>query len=213
MIDRIVPVKPAEIFANPAPLGLLGLAIACFAVCPLYLGLRPDVSTLQAMALCALLFGAGCQLLTGMMEYANKNAPAGVLFTLFAFSWLKVAADLFLATRGVVASPAVDAILDGSLLVIVAALTYAFGYFSLTLFLFLLDVDLIYVAKLAAFFTHSTALAAPTGWLLVVLGLLSLWLALAALVNPVAGRQVFKETGPIFRAGGRERPDLQRMAG
>lgn len=201
MIKRVdVLPRHDHVFGNPAPLGLMGLTIACFALAPLSFGLKPEPVHLQTMALYALLFGGCCQLLTGLMDFANKNAFGGAVFTLFSFGWMKNALALFLLTRGVVLSHEVDAVIDVVQLVLLVVLTYGFGFFSKTLFVFLLDIDLLYLAKVINFATHSHMMDVPIGVLTVLLGLLSLWIALASLINPVAGRAIFPETTPLFRA-------------
>ena len=201
MIKRVdVLPRHDHVFGNPAPLGLMGLAIACFALAPLSFGLNPEPVHLRTMALYALLFGGFCQLLTGLMDFANKNAFGGAIFTLFSFGWMKNALALFLQTQGVKLSHDVDAVIDVVQLVLLVVLTYGFGFFSKILFIFLLDIDLLYLAKVINFATDSQVMAVPIGVLTVLLGLLSLWIALASLINPVAGRAIFPETGPLFRA-------------
>ena len=189
-----------QTFGNPAPLGLMGLAIACFATAPLSFGMKPEPAHLITMAVIALLFGGVCQFLTGMMDFANKNAFGGAVFTLFSLGWMKNSLGLFLVTRGVTLSHEVDAIMDLTQLVLLLVLTYGFGFFSTTLFVFLLDIDLLFLSKLINYGTHSHMMDIPIGVLSLVLGALSLWIALAALINPVAGRAVFLETPPLFKA-------------
>ena len=43
-------------------------------------------------------------------------------------------------------------------------------------------------------------MATPIGVLTVLLGLISLWIAFAGLINPTAGRPVFPIPGPLFHA-------------
>ena len=68
MLERYELLGPSnERFGNPAPLGLLGLAIACGALVPIALGTSVTPSALASAAVYALLFGGGCQLLAGLM--------------------------------------------------------------------------------------------------------------------------------------------------
>lgn len=202
MIKRVDLIgKHDAVFGNPAPLGLMGLAIASFALAPLSFGLAPTPTNLQTIAVFALLFGGFCQLLTGLMDFANKNAFGGAIFTVFAFNWMKNALVLYLASQGVLLSHEVEFMVDVTQMVLLAVLTYGFGFFSLTLFLFLLDIDLIFVCKIAAYLWHAqAAMAVPIGVLTVVMGLLATWIALASLMNPVVGRALFKESRPMFHA-------------
>lgn len=202
MIKRVDLIgKHDAVFGNPAPLGLMGLAIASFAIAPLSFGLALTPMNLQTIAIFALLFGGFCQLLTGLMDFANKNAFGGAIFTVFAFNWMKNALVLFLASHGVLVSHEVEFVVDVTQLVLLAVLTYGFGFFSLTLFLFLLDIDLIFVCKIVGYVAHAqAAMAVPIGVLTVVMGLLATWIALSSLMNPVVGRALFKESRPLFRA-------------
>jgi hypothetical protein len=74
--------------ANPPPLGLLGLAIGCAALEPIAFGHPVTPAGLKTAAMFCLLFGAGGQILAGMMALANKNLPGGTLFTTFSFNWV-----------------------------------------------------------------------------------------------------------------------------
>ncbi|HPZ09702.1 MAG TPA: hypothetical protein PL110_16495, partial [Candidatus Eremiobacteraeota bacterium] len=75
-----------------------------------------------------------------------------------------------------------------------------FGFFSKVLFLFLLDIDLLYICKLLKAFTGNGAFNLPIGIFTVLLGLIGLWLALAGLMNPVTGRELFSVGKPMFYA-------------
>lgn len=89
--------------------------------------------------------------------------------------------------------------MDACFFVIFVVLTYAFGFFSKPLFLFLLDIDLIYALRILKELTHSTAFAMPMALAVVALAGISLWIAFAMLVNPAAGRAIFAMPGPMFK--------------
>jgi uncharacterized protein len=197
--------KHKEIFANPAPLGLIGLAIACAALTPLAFGygLEPAgiKATFKTAAMYALLFGAGCQFLCGMMEYANKNTYGGTIFTTFAFNWFFNYWVFNSISDGMMPDHYTILAVEATMLVIFTALTYGFGFFSSLLFYFLLDIDILYVCKvIKALSGMPTLLNLPIAICTALLGLIALWIALAALINPVAGREVFKMSGPMFFA-------------
>ena len=202
MVRRIElgPAAAREIFGNPVPLGLLGLAIGCAALVPSALGYGLTPAGLKTAAVFALLFGAGCQLLAGLMALANKQVLSGTVFTAFAFLWLINGWTLDSLSRGVVPDPTVGLATEIVLLVIFLALTYAFGFFSKLLFLVLLDIDLLFVVRIAKSVTGSPALNLVVAGLTVILAGLALWLAFGALINPVAGRQIFRLGGPLMTA-------------
>ena len=186
------------IFAEPTPLGLIGLAIGCAALAPIALGLTLTPAALKTAAMLCLLFGGGCQFLAGVMSLANKNLYGGTLFTAFAFNWVMNWWLLTSIAGGVMPDHAVLLSADICFLLIFAAMTYGFGFFSGLLFLFLLVIDLMYLLKIIAGFT-GTALGLPIAALTILLGLLALWIAFALLLNPVAGRRLFWFPGPVFK--------------
>jgi succinate-acetate transporter protein len=147
-----------------------------------------------------LLFGAGCQLLAGLMGFANKNLYGGTLFTAFAFNWTLNWWVLDSLARGFVPDAAIVHAVEAASLVIFVVITYGFGFYSGLLLAFLLDIDLLYVCKLANAVAGTRAFDLPIAVFTVGLGAISLWIAFALLVNPTAGRVVFPIAGPVFRA-------------
>ena len=193
------PVAPT--FAESTPLGLLGLAIGCAALMPVALGITVTPAALRTAAWFCLLFGGGGQLLAGVMALANKNLLGGTLFTTFAFNWFMNYWALSELAQGRVPDGVVVFSVDICFLVIFLVLTYAFGFFSKLLLVFLADIDLLYGLRIVRELTHAhasrelgVAIAACTA----ALALIALWIAFALLVNPTAGREVFKLPGPAF---------------
>lgn len=191
--------QPREIFGNPVPLGLLGLAVGCVALVPSAFGYGLTPTGLQTGAVFALLFGAGCQLLAGLMSLANKNVLSGTVFTTFAFLWLVNAWSFYGLSKGVVPDHSVALATEIVLLVIFLVLTYAFGFLNRLLFVFLLDVDLLFAVRIVKTLTGNPSLNVPIGVLTIILAAIALWLAFGALVNPVVGRDVFPLGGPLFK--------------
>ena len=198
-----------EVFGNPAPMGLFCLAIATSALIPMLLGyLGPDTpSTLLYAAAFALLFGACGQLLTGLMDFANKNGFGGAVFTTFSFMWGKNAVAFYMMAKGLKPDPYIDLATDIVIFVILAVLTYGFGFFSKLLFAFLLDIDLLFVCKLGKHLLHYSFWDTGVIVFSIGMGLLAMWMGFGALINPVAGRELFPMTGPLFYAPRRERFD------
>ncbi|MFZ2958635.1 MAG: GPR1/FUN34/YaaH family transporter [Candidatus Ozemobacteraceae bacterium] len=192
-----------EVFGNPAPLGLLGLAVACAALTPVAFGhLGTDPKTMAAAfitpAIFAILFGGGCQLIAGLMDFANRNTFGGTIFTAFAFNWF-VTGLSFLATGfGLPIDHATMLAVEILLMVVFVFLTYGFGFFSKMLFYFLFVIDLLYVCRILRGLTGSLAFNMPIGILTVALGLIGLWIALAGLMNPMTGKEMFWIGGPMF---------------
>lgn len=187
-----------EVFGNPAPLGLLGLAIACAALTPIAFGYSLTREGFGTAAVYCMLFGALCQLLAGLMDFANRNAFGGTIFTAFAFNWAINGFTFFGLMFGFVPDHTIVLSVETVLFVIFLFLTYGFGFFSKGLFLFLLDIDMLYACKLIKGFSGTTALNIPIAILTVLLGIYGLWIALAGLMNPLAGREMFPIGGPLF---------------
>ena len=194
------------VFGNPAPLGLLGLAVSCAALTPIAFGygvtpqgkiMHPVFATVATFVL---FFGFGTHLLTGLMDYANKNVYGGTIFTTFSFNWLITALSLYAIAYKIHIDHHIILATEVVLLVVFLFLTYGFGFFSKALFVFLLDIDLLYACKLLKGFTGSSAFNIPIGIFTVLLGLIGLWLALAGLINPITGKSFFPVGTPMFFA-------------
>jgi len=205
-----------EVFGNPAPLGLLGLAIACAALTPIAFGYGiKDGKIIQeafyTSATYALLFGGVLQLLAGLMDFANRNTFGGTIFTCFAFNWAMTAGTFYAIAFGIHIDHTIILAVEILLLVVFLFLTYGFGFFSKLLFFFLLDIDLLYVARIARTITgRADLLNFPIAIFTVALGLIGLWLALGSLLNPTAGREIFPMPGPMFFAPRRAGFDWSR---
>jgi succinate-acetate transporter protein len=195
-------------FGEPTPLGLLGLSIGCGALLPIAFGMIPSeparaAAMFSTAAWFCLLFGAGCQFLAGVMSLANKNTLGGTLLTTFSFNWVMNWYALSEASQGRAVDPSVVLSVDLTFLLVFVVLTYAFGFFSKLLFLFLLDIDVLYVLRIARHFTApadglfgtlSLGIAVATVLLMVI----ALYIAFAMLVNPASGRTIFPIAGPMW---------------
>ncbi|MEW6364521.1 MAG: hypothetical protein AB1714_07765 [Acidobacteriota bacterium] len=202
MIKRIDigPRRPHEPFAEPTPMGLIGLAIGCAALTPIAFGMSLTTASLKTAAVYCILFGAGCQFLAGMLNFANHNLFGGTLFTAFTFNWLFNYWVLDSLAGGMVPDPRVILAAEICFLIVFVVFTYGFGYFSSLLLAFLLDIDLLYVCRIIKGLTGTIALDIPIALFTVGLGAISLWIAFAMLINPVAGRALFPLPGPVFAA-------------
>jgi len=201
---------PTLPFGEPTPLGLLGLSIGCGALLPIAFGMVPsDPARAAAMFATAswfcLLFGAGCQFLAGIMSLANKNTLGGTLLTTFSFNWVMNWYALSEASQGRAVDASVGFSVDVTFIIIFVVLTYAFGFYSKLLFVFLLDIDALYLLRIARHLLgHVHPLYAPLGTgvgiATVLLMVIALYISFALLVNPAAGRAVFPTSGAMFKA-------------
>jgi succinate-acetate transporter protein len=194
--------RPAP-FAEPTSLGLFGLAIGCASLLPVAFGAKEALTpeALRTTALFCLLFGAGCQFLAGLMSFANRNMLGGTLLTTFSFNWVMNWWSLTELSQGRVPSSAVILAVDVCFLVVFLVMTYAFGFFSKLLFVFLLDIDVLYALRIVREVAHVQALAIPIALATVVLMALALYIAFALVFVNAAGRALLPMGGPLFRAG------------
>lgn len=201
---------PTPAFADPTPLGLIALSLGCAALLPLAFGATTSRAALETGAVFCILFGCGGQLLAGVLNLANKNLLGGTVFTAFAFNWAVNAWVLWSLARGNPPDHHVLLATEAASLVLFVPLTYAFGFYSKILFAFLLDIDILYVLKLLRGYAHVTGLETPIALATLALGAIALYIALAMLVNPSAGRAVFPVPGPLFgaRPAAKPAPDV-----
>ena len=198
-------------FGEPTPLGLLGLAIGCASLVPIAFGWLPSdpakiAMMLKTSAWFCLLFGAGCQFLSGVMSLANKNTLGGTLLTTFSFNWVMNWYALDQASQGKVVDPTVGLSVDVAFIVIFVVLTYAFGFFSKLLFAFLLDIDLLFVLRIVKHFAGPDAqhvFGFGMGLATIALAVIALYIALGTLLNPAVGRDILPMGGPVFGAAPR----------
>jgi succinate-acetate transporter protein len=197
-----------EVVADPTPMGLLGLAIGCAALTPIAFGKSLTPAGLETAAVFCLLFGAGCQLFAGLLNLVNRNLYGGTLFLTFAFNWVVNAWALHSLAKGFVPDPTVIFATEVAFLVIFVLISWGFGHFSSLLFVFLLDIDLLYVLKVAGHLLDTRAFAIPIALLTVGLAVIALWIAFALLLNPVTGRRIFTLGTPVFRSAAKPQVDL-----
>ncbi|MDB4997250.1 MAG: hypothetical protein JWM74_4682 [Myxococcaceae bacterium] len=190
-------------FAEPTALGLFGLSIGCASLLPIAFGMKSAFTPdgLRTCAVFCLLFGAGCQFLAGLMSFANKNMLGGTLLTTFSFNWVMNSWSLSELASGRVPNSSIIFAVDACFLVIFLVMTYAFGFFSRLLFVFLLDIDALYILRIARELTHAPVLGLLIALVTCALMAISLYIAFALVLVNAAGRAIFPLGGPLFRAG------------
>lgn len=191
-------------FADPTALGLFGLAIGCAALLPIAFGMKSaqTLDALRTTAILCLLFGGGCQFLAGLMSFANKNMLGGTLLTTFSFNWVMNWWALDGLVNGKPPSAAIVLAVDLCFIVIFFAMTYAFAFYSKLLVVFLLDIDLIYMLRIARELTHAqAALAMPIAIATLVLMALALYIAVALVLVNASGKSILPMGGPLLGGG------------
>ncbi len=185
--------------ADPTPIGLICLAIGCAALVPIAFGVSLTPPAFRTAAVFCLLFGAGGQMMAGIGNLLNRNLYGGTLFASFAFNWVMNWWVLDGLSRGQAADASILFAVDVCFLIVFLAFTYGFGFFSSLLMAFLIDIDLLYVARIGLHLGGPSWLTFVIAAATALLGAISLWIAFALLINPVAGRALFPMPGPAFR--------------
>jgi succinate-acetate transporter protein len=189
-----------ERIAEPTPVGLICLAVGCAALTPIAFGASLTPAGLRTAAIYCLLFGAGGQLVAGVGNLINRNLYGGTLFTAFACNWVLNWWALSSLARGEVPDAGIIFAAELCFLVIFLVFTYGFGFYSALLMAFLVDIDVLYLAKVLRHLGVGAWLDVVVAVCTVALAAISLWIAFALLINPTAGRRVFGFPGPVFRA-------------
>ena len=170
-------------FADPTPLGLIGLAVGCASLTPLAFGVQLSPSGLETTAMFCLLFGGGGQLLAGLMAFANRNVHGGTLLTAFSFNWFMNGWALLRLGSGVVPDHTVVMATDVVFLLVFLGVTWAFLPFGPWLVALLVDVDVLYACRVVAAATGIKALGPVIAVCTVALALIALRIAYAGLVS------------------------------
>ena len=190
-------------YAEPTSLGLFGLAIGGASLLPVAFGVKAAFTpeALRTTALFCLLFGGGCQLLAGLMSFANKNMLGGTLLTTFSFNWVMNWWALDGLAQGKPSSSAIVLAVDLCFLVIFFAMTYAFAFFARVLVVFLLDIDAIYMLRIAREVLHvQTGLAIAIATVLLMA--ISLYIAVSLVLVSASGKSLLPLGPPVLTGAG-----------
>jgi len=174
--------------ADPAPLGLIGLAVAALVLASTDLGLVSSTAK-SLMIPWVLFFGATAQLIAGTIEFKRNNIFGATVFTTYAMTMYAIALTLFITiftdVEFKIAHYAFGliAILVFSLIATIASLMT-----NKMLFIILIFVDLAVIALIPHYLLGITAL--PAGIFLLGTSISSFYTAMAILLNSMAGKTI-----------------------
>jgi len=174
--------------AEPAPLGLIGLAVAALVLGFHDLGWTSGGDK-SLMIPWTLFLGATAQLIAGIMDFRRNNIFGATAFTTYSLLWYSVSLTLYIAIfTG--ADPNLDHYGFGlvGFLFFSLILTAASAMTNKTLFGILVFIDLAILA-LAAHILYDAA-TEPVGFFLLCVSALSFYGAAAVLLNTMAGKIV-----------------------
>jgi succinate-acetate transporter protein len=182
-------VKSLQILtAEPAPLGLIGLAIAALVLASTNLKLAS--STAESLMIPWILFlGATAQLIAGLMDYKRNNIFGATTFTTYSLLWYSTSLTLFITIfTGVKFDFTHYAYGLIGFLIFSIILTVASLMTNKTLFAILLFIDLA-IAALVLNILCKTA-TEIVGVFLILVSAFSFYGAAGVLLNNMAGKTV-----------------------
>ena len=188
--------KPPRHTADPAPLGLIGLAVAALVLASTDLGLVSSAAK-SLMIPWVLFFGATAQLIAGNIEFKRNNIFGATVFTTYSMIMYAIALTLFITIfTGVEFDIAhygfgLIAILVFSLIATTASLMT-----NKMLFIVLIFVDLAVIALIPHYLYGITAF--PAGVFLLCTSVSSFYTAMAILLNNMAGKTILPLGKPIW---------------
>ena len=183
-----IPIQTASI-AEPAVLGLIGLAVAALVLASADLKLASGVEK-SLMIPWVLMFGATAQLVAGIMEFKRNNVFGATVFSVYAMTMFSIALTLFINNSSVVNKGDITYYAYGLIGILIFSLiaTMASLMTNKVLFGILIAVDLA-VALLIPHYLYEIS-AQPAGVFLLLTSVLSFYGAAAILLNTMAGKTI-----------------------
>ncbi len=192
--------KPVSVVAEPAPLGLIGLAVAALVLASTDLRLA-SAAAKSLMIPWAMFMGASAQLIAGLMEFRRNNVFGATTFTTYSFLWFSVAITLVITVFTHVTFDLTH-YAYGLLgfFVFSVILTVASLMTNVTFVLILVGIDGALGSLVANLLVKSPS--EVVGGFLVLVSVLSFYGAAAILLNSMTGRVVLPVGRALWRPRG-----------
>lgn len=190
-------------WANPAPAGLVALAVACFTFFAVLCG-KVEHTCIPLLGIW-LIGGGIVQLIVGLIELNEGAVTGGNVFTFFAAFFMFVGAFEFLFKYFAALNGwQIDARIDGWawLVLWIALWLWTPAYFKSTLVMTLLVLCLDVAVPLVALRDLGIlgASASPiAGYFLLFTGIFGLWQATAIFLNTTYGKTIIPTGGPLAK--------------
>jgi len=183
--------------AEPAALGLFGLAVAALVLGAADLGWT-SAEAKSLMIPWVLFFGATAQLIAGLMEFKRNNVFGSTVFTVYAMTMYSIALTLFITVFTDITFD-INHYAFGLIAILIFTLiaTAASIMTNKVLFSILICVDLAAIALIFHFLNGNSP--EPAGLFLVATSALSFYAAAAILINTMAGRTIIPLGSPIWK--------------
>jgi uncharacterized protein len=176
--------------ANAAPLGFTGLGLAAVLLSLSYIGVYPVGSMIVSMSI---FLGGFAQVFAGIMCWKKGDVFAGTAFSAFGLFWFSLA--------GLIVMPAMGWI-EASSGMAMAAYLFIWGVYTFVMLIITMKIGVraLQVVFLTLFIlfmllavvnaTGSAGLLVVAGYVGLLLGLSSMYTALAMVMNDVHGKEV-----------------------
>jgi hypothetical protein len=182
--------------ADPAPLGLAAFALTTFLLSAKNAGWTDGGNAWLGFAFA---YGGLAQLLAGMWEFRNRNVFGATAFSTYGSFWIGLGLYVLLVEGG---SP--NALNDLGFILLAFAIfnTYMLLWstrITVAVFLVFLTLEITEIVLFFGFFSDSTDVIKAGGIIGVITAFVAWYTSAAGVVNGMAGRQVLKVGGPLWK--------------
>lgn len=176
--------------ANPAPLGFTGLGLSAVLLSLSYIGVYPVESMIVSMSI---FLGGFAQVFAGIMAWKKGDIFAGTAFSAFGLFWFSLA--------GLIIMPAIGWA-EASSGIAMAAYLFTWGVYTFVMLLITLKIGVkalqfVFVTLFTLFMllavvnaTGNAGLLVVAGYVGLIMGLGSLYTALAMVMNEIHGKTI-----------------------
>lgn len=183
-------------YAEPAPLGLIGLAVAALVLGSTDLGLTSAMSK-SLLIPWVVFFGATAQLIAGFMEFKRNNIFGATVFSTYAMTMYAIAITLLITIfTGVTVDISHYAYGLIGILVFSLFATFASLMTNKVFFGILIAVDIAVGFLIPHYLFKFTSI--PAGIFLIVTSILSFYASAAILLNTMAGKPLLPMGSPLL---------------
>jgi hypothetical protein len=191
-------------WANPAPAGLVALAVACFIFYAILSGtVKPGAMPLLG---CWLIGGFVVQLITGLLELKEGALTGGNVFLFFsAFFMLVGGMEMFVKFFAGIYQWQIDTTIDGWawLVLFIILIFYSFAYFKqsafvMNLLLIFLDIGVFFVTFIDIGWMNP-AFKPFAAYALLITGVCGIYMSSAIILNAAFGKTILPVGKPIIK--------------
>ncbi len=199
-INTVIPevTVKAVPMADPAALGLIGLAVAALVLGAVDLQLVTSAPSKSLMIPWVLFFGATAQLIAGGLEFKRNNIFGATVFSVYAMTMYAIALTLVTNNSSILSPGNTDHYAYGLIGILIFSIiaTVASLMTSKVLFAILIAVDLAVTMLIPHYLIEISS--QPAGVFLIVTSVLSFYAAAAIVLNTMAGKTLLPVGTPLW---------------